>query len=311
MVKKILLFIKIKISRWKGRERYIKRSNNSEVGTYFIVRRKAPNVGLFSNVITTLGGIQYAVERGYIPVVDMQNYKNAYLSEENFKKKNAWEFYFEQPCRYSLGDLPSKCNIILGNMAIPSNRPNDSMEFFTNVDGELDRWKDIAKEYLRIHPVILEEINKEYTKLIAASDRVLGLSIRGTDYVKLRAKNHPIQPEIEVVIEDAKKMMKQYNCNKIFVATEEIKYQRALKHHFPDAFVTNSRVDVPYEDGYRLQCRVDREDDEYIQGKEYLTNIVMLSKCNCLLTSRTSGSVGALLLAEKYEHVEVYDLGVY
>ena len=45
---------------------------------------------------------------------------------------------------------------------------------------------------------------------------------------------------------------------------------------------------------------------------EYLTNIVLLSKCDCLLGVYVGGTVGALEMnGGAYEHVEIMDLGVY
>jgi hypothetical protein len=49
---------------------------------YFIVRRRDANCGLFSYFITMLGGIKYAVDHGYLPVVDMKNYPNTYLNKK-------------------------------------------------------------------------------------------------------------------------------------------------------------------------------------------------------------------------------------
>lgn len=70
------------------------------------------------------------------------------------------------------------------------------------------------KQYLKIKPELLEKITKEYDELVKKDDRVLGISIRGTDYVKLRPKNHPIQSSIEIVAEKAREMMKKINVIK-------------------------------------------------------------------------------------------------
>ena len=62
--------------------------------TYYIIRRADNRTGLFSLFNTNLGHIYYAVQRGYIPVVDMMNYENCYLEESKMGVENAWEYYF-------------------------------------------------------------------------------------------------------------------------------------------------------------------------------------------------------------------------
>ena len=40
-------------------------------------------------------------------------------------------------------------------------------------------------------------------------------------------------------------------------------------------------------------------------------NIVILSKCLDIITSRTSGSAGVFIMGEGFRHFKVYDLGLY
>ena len=80
----------------------------------YIIRRHDPYVGLFSYFITILGGIAYADQNGYTPVVDMKNYPNAYLYDSEVKHVNAWEYYFTQPTSLSLEDALSCKKYIIG-----------------------------------------------------------------------------------------------------------------------------------------------------------------------------------------------------
>ena len=68
-------------------ERYLKRGDPTKP-TYYIIYRKDANVGLFSNFIVFSGHIRYALSKGWIPVIDMQNYPNNCLSPEKLGKKN-------------------------------------------------------------------------------------------------------------------------------------------------------------------------------------------------------------------------------
>ena len=44
--------------------------------------------GLFSHVITTVGGIKHAIDNNMIPVIDMMNYPNLYISKDQLHKVN-------------------------------------------------------------------------------------------------------------------------------------------------------------------------------------------------------------------------------
>lgn len=58
-------------------------------------------------------------------------------------------------------------------------------------------------------------------KLFAPTDRVLGVVLRGTDYLVRRIHNHPIQPPLEFATSMAVAKLKEWDCNKIFLATED------------------------------------------------------------------------------------------
>ena len=49
--------------------------------TFYVIRRSDGHAGINSQFNTNLGHVRYAVNNGWIPVIDMQNYPNAYLEE--------------------------------------------------------------------------------------------------------------------------------------------------------------------------------------------------------------------------------------
>ena len=51
--------------------------------TFFIVRYGLEKVGLFTAYVVYAGYIRYAINKGYIPVIDMQNYPNIYLESDD------------------------------------------------------------------------------------------------------------------------------------------------------------------------------------------------------------------------------------
>ena len=117
-VKKVfqkITFLNEPYTRWKWRERRVSYGKENPDKTFYVIRRASCKVGLFSHVMTNMGLVKYALDRGYIPVIDMQNTKNTYLEPDQVGKVNAWEFYFEQPCGYSLRDIKKSKNVILSN----------------------------------------------------------------------------------------------------------------------------------------------------------------------------------------------------
>ena len=174
-------------------EHYIKRGDPSKP-TYYIIRRSDSAVGLFSNFTVFAGHIRYALSKGWLPVVDMQNYTNAYLAPEKLGKENSWEYYFEQPLRIGLEQACAGENVILckGDYPIDVSYPNNTV--FKDND-YLTEWRMLLKlGLLRIKPAIMTDIMEVRKKLFAPNDRVLGVLLRGTDYVTRRPHNHPIPP---------------------------------------------------------------------------------------------------------------------
>ena len=278
---------------------------------YYIIRRNDV-VGLFSLVNTHLGHIKYAIDRGYIPVIDMQNYSNVYLPEEKLGEYNAWDLFFEQPLNVALEDAFDAKRIVLSSGFPIEPRPDDDCAFFNNVNGRLDEWRTLAHKYIRVKKSLLEEIDDEYNHLVEANDRILGTHIRGTDYVARRPYGHPIQPDLENVIAKCHEMMEKNNCNKIFVGTEDEQIAIKMKKEFGDAYITNSHVFTKYEENkWAPEFKSDRENDEYLQGKEYLATMVMLSRCNCFVGGRTSGTVGIMLMTDGFEDSYIYCIGRY
>ena len=84
--------------------------------TFYISRRHTNRAGLFSFVLSNLGAIKDATEKGYIPVVDMKDSPNPMLMPDEVGKVNAWDLFFDQPQGYTLEMLQASKNIILGSI---------------------------------------------------------------------------------------------------------------------------------------------------------------------------------------------------
>ena len=176
-------------------EHYIKRGNPNKP-TYYIIRPRYSGAGLFWQFAATAGHIRYALSNGWLPVVDMQNYRTPYLSPEKFGKENAWEYYFEQPLRIGLEEAYSGENVILSTVERNMGPlPDTVMSFFENKNNFLTECRMLVKlGLLKVQPSLMKEILAIKAKLFAPTDRVLGVHLRGTDYTSIKPKFHAIPP---------------------------------------------------------------------------------------------------------------------
>lgn len=304
------------IDRENWTEHYIRKGDPSKP-TYYIIRRRSTTVGLFSNFGLFAGHIRYALSKGWLPVIDMQNYPNALLEPEKLGKENAWEYFFEQPLRIGLEQAYNGENIILSKELLMFPDSAKKPYLFDDKNIELAEWRMLVKlGLLKIKPAIMEELLETRAKLFAPTDRVLGVYLRGTDYVAKKPRLHPIPPPVEYARDVILEKVRAWKCNKIFLSTEDKTIIQFFKATFGDGFgtfcVTIDREYVDYKQGLFVnQVHTDRENDRFLNTKEYLTEIIILSKCNSFITARCSGSIGVMMLADKFDNTYAFNLGEY
>lgn len=303
-------FINEPYTKWKWRERKVSYGEANQNKTFFVVRRASCKIGLFSHVMTNIGLVDYAVRKGYIPVIDMQNTGNTYLESEQVGNVNAWEFYFKQPMGYGLKDIADSKNIILSDGLITEK--NDYPDIcVVKEEDKLLRWRKVFQNYLKIEDKLLHEFELEKEKLFG-NNRILGVLARGTDYVNLRPHNHPVQPTAAQIIDKAKKIMDRYSCIYIFLATEDKGIYEVMKNQFGDRLLTVETTRYITSGNENINdMHSERNADRYLKGKEYLMSVWLLSKCNCLVAGNVGGTHGALLMSPGYEYSYVFDLGLY
>ena len=280
----------------------------------FLVIRRNDRCGLGSYIVTNIRYIDRAIKNKLIPVIDMKNYDNAYHINSTIGKKNIWEYYFEQPYKnYGLDEVYTSQNVCLTDIRILPSReeePDFTMEFLGNIKA-ISHFRKIAHDYIRLNEETSILINNQYKKIICDGDYVLGVVLRGTDYTWSRPKNHPIQPSVEEIVRKCKEVMKERECNKIFLATEDRNIFDAFINEFGAKCVTNDKKFVNYVGGGNNGYTFDRPNDGYLRGLEYLTTMSILAKCDCLVAGRCGASVVATIMSEKFDYSYYYDLGVY
>ncbi len=286
----------------------------SEESIVYVIHRDSSMVGLFSYVTSFFGKIKEGLDRGWIPIIDMQNYLSPYLEESELGKKNAWEYYFEQPLGKRLEDIGEKDIVIESEDVWVESGPYAAIAFLENRYGERQKWSQFAHKYLRLSQDMKHHIDEEYKRLIGEKEKVLGVLCRGTDYMAMRPKDHPVQPTAEQMMDKAEKCMDEWGCSKIFLATEDKKILDMFRERFQDLLLFLERPYINENDSkgnFVTQVHFERENDKKEQGTEYLTQIAILAKCNSIIAGCCGGTLGAVLLTDGFEHEYFWDLGRY
>lgn len=287
-------------------------SKNSDK-TFLVIKINNSGLGLMGVYNCVLGYLRLAQNNGFIPVVDLKNYKNGYIENDELGKINAWEYYFEQPTKFSLDEVYQSENVIMATGVSPREASPIPLNYYylTNPKERANKYFTIIKEFIKIKPEISEIIDVNYKKILEGK-RVIGVVSRGSDMIN--ASGHQIQPDIYEVINKTKEMLLKWNCNYVFLATEEVLTLEIFKQEFGDKLLFNKseRVKI-YEKGMPYtDISFGRENDKFKKGLEYLTTVVLLSECNCLIGSLVGATVGALgMNMGSYEHTYIFDLGEY
>ena len=293
-------------------EHFIKEGNPNEP-TYYIIRRMNENTRLSKMYRMVMGHVCYALSKGWLPVVDMQNYPNLYLSPEKLGRENSWEYYFEQPFHVGLEQAYNGENIVLSDGDCVKPYPDYSMNFTQKKNDELIEWRMLIKMRLvRVKPELMEKISAIRNKFFTSKDVVLGVLLRGGNNPERKIKGHPIAPPAEFAANAVSDKFKEWGCSKILLATEDPSVVDLFRNTLGDKFVSLDQVyAVCYDTQEDTQEDVEAEDSFFLEGMKHLTQMILLSVCDSFIAEKCGDTASAVLLAQKFEHVHFFNLGNY
>ena len=165
-----------------------------------------------------------------------------------FINNNPWEFFFNQPFGYKLKDVLNKAkNIKYFECEKPYKSYPSSNIYINNV--LMDYWHDLSIKYIPIKDEIIKQSFNIFKKLFKNSINILGVLARGTDYIAIKPKHHPIPPTIDIIIKDIKKMNKNNNYDWFFLSTEDeiIKNKLILEFGYKLKFLKNKQIKYNYK----------------------------------------------------------------
>ena len=250
--------------------------------------------------------------QGFIPILDFGSYKNfinGFIVDP--KKGNPWEYYFNQPFGYEYNNIMRKARNI-NYFECTSNKISPNEGIFLNKQS-MNYWHILANQFIPIKNEIIIEANNIIKIIFKDSKNVLGVLLRGTDYVAMKLRFHPIPPKIKDVIKDVKLLDNKNKYNWIFLATEDNNirdvFLRAIGIKVK-CLLTKRKIFYNYSTKKQLAYNIDfKRNLDY--NKIYLLNIIILSKCLDFLAANTSGTIGVFILTSGFRYYKVYNLGHY
>ena len=269
-----------------------------------LIRRiDCPYCGLFSSYNVNLGCIYKYLNEGYIPIIDFQSSGNALNFNPNTTLFNPWELFFDQPFNYTLKEVNKYAkNKTYLDCHPYMYRPDEKSIYFDN--SSIIFWHNFAKKYMPVKNEILNEVNIIMKYLFGNSKNILGVKLRGTDY-RFKPGGHPVQPEVEQVIKDVKIYDEKYKYDFIFFATED----EEIKNKFVPEFKDKIKL-LNYNDSHMINFK-NKSYEHLNYVKNYVLNVIILSKCIDIIASQTSGAASMLVMTEGFRNSLFYNLGVY
>ena len=266
--------------------------------------------GLFSYYIVHLGCIINYLKHGYIPILEVASFSNIFTGN-NKPKDNPWEEFFNQPCGYTLNEVVKMKDVKIFKCECVCDMPDEKTIYSNTI--MLNYHHKIQEKYMSIKNNIYKEVEKIWQNLFGNSTNVLGIFIRGTDYISIEPSGHSRQPSTKRLINDVIKMNKKNKYDFIFLGTEDNKirnlfikiFGKKLKYLIPkDKIVYN------YDTGNYLTYNKNVFGNMNF-SKIYLLSVIILSKCIDIISSRTSGAAGVFIISNGFRNKIVYYLGEY
>ncbi|MGN0318530.1 MAG: hypothetical protein ACI4E1_11430 [Lachnospira sp.] len=302
---------------FEGREKHISYGRENKDKVFYVVGQDDFGGGLFWIVNKAIMHIAYAVEKGWVPVVDYKTHKTQYTLDKTCPCANFWELFFEQPCGYSLDDINRSRYIVLQKKS-PAPKKYYLMgqtEFYDDKDRIL-YFRNYFKRYIRFNEATSTYLNDKYHQLFINKGPIVGVLCRGTDYVIKRPKGHFVQPDPNMMIEDVLKIQKQFGCKYVFLATEDADIFQNFVDVFgerllsiPQKRISKSNMDK--EHFLSTQSDWIENDHPIEKARAYLTSMYLLSRCDCFLSGRTGGAKAVLLMTNGFRYQKIYNLGFY
>ena len=246
--------------------------------TFYIIWRSLLGSGFFSNFKQVISHIKAARQLGMIPIVDFKNFKTLYNEKDLINgSENAWEYYFKQVSPYTLDEVYSSKRVFFCHGSPPPKEAEGP---------DLETYKEFVESNIHLQDSVKKELEK-YSHFF--DQRILGVHFRGKEMNV--AQLHGFGPTPNQMIKYTKKILEEYQINKIFISTEEKNYLDLFIKEFGDKVVYTDAFRTANINSYNLINP--RPNHRYLLGMDALVDSLLLAKCTGLLHGNSGLSLNA------------------
>ena len=296
-------------------EHYLKEGDPAKP-TYYIIRRMNETTDISTMYRLVMGHVRYALSKGWLPVVDMQHYPNPYLPSEKLGQENAWEYYFEQPFRVSLEKAYEGENVVLSDGDCVKPYPDYSMNLLQKKNDDLVEWRMLVKlGLMKVKPELTKEIAALREEIFVPGELTLGVLLRGNDSDK-KIKGQPIPPPAAFAVNSVSEKFKEWECDKIILATNDKALVEMFRNNFGDRCVSLDQIcsvcyDTEQDNSDESKPSDDTANANRLQGKKDLMQTIILRYCDFFISERCSDATIAMFLVKKFGHAIFFNFGNY
>lgn len=255
--------------------------------------------GLGWYILYALNGIRFAIENGYVPVVDWKNGKLPQYDASKVGKENVWEYFFEQPCNVDLETAyESEDFFVLDDVReITFKQPLRFEHMVDFEDTRTEEWRNFFQRYIRLKKELVEYFDERIAKQGLETGNVIGVLARGTDYREMQPVGHPnavppedFFPEIDPLIDNG-------GADKIFLATEDQTILEKFEKRYPKR-VYSTDAKRYGNVGCNTLNAVYSGGKGYERDLQYLYSLYVIAKASAGIYSACGGGALASLMRE-------------
>lgn len=292
-------------------KKVIQKTGTDADKTFYVIRCDLPECGLFAIFMYVLDHVAYAVDKGYIPVLDIEQYECLYKEDKPVNGTcNPWNYYFKELMPYDRDKL-SKCrNVIYSAIKYPHYK---ALYYYSEKEKnvlpdkeKLQELKKLVDKYFPFNENLSKKLQKD-SKILKQYNRILGIHVRGTD-MYTEGKQHPVPTGDTKDFSIIDGLLQKYNLDGIFLCTDTNSTVELFKEQYGEKVITTSAVRQIddskggiHKDG---TLGGGREFHKYQLGLEVITDMYLLSQCNVLLCGPSNVPFTALIYnAGRYDEV--------
>ncbi len=262
----------------------------------FLVIKRSPGAGLFSNITFVINFILYSNKNKFIPIIDMKNFPTIYNEKKLINKtKNSWEYYFEKLNKYNLNNIYKSRNVFF-----------TSSNFISGMSLDITN-KKLRKTFKKIkfRKKYKNLANKFFKKKFNKKDKILGVHFRGSTYKV--ARGHAFPPSPKIMLEQVDFLIKKFNYNKVFLVTEEQSYLEIFEKKYKKNCISYKSFRMKDKDSFKIYPRTNHR---YKLGEEIIVETIILSQCDGLSFIKSNVISAAICLSKKKQHKHEIFLGI-